>query len=58
MRRLWVIIRAYFRPRWRTLQCPQCNLFVRARSGPHMTAAVGRHNREYHPGYVPRSPFA
>ena len=48
IRRSLVKLRAYFRPHWRELACPRCGMIVRARSGPHMTEAVGRHGREIH----------
>ena len=49
MRRLLIKLKAYIWPQWRVLTCPYCGLVVRARSGPHMTDAVGRHMRRCHP---------
>lgn len=49
MKRWWIKFKAYFRPHWKVMSCPQCGAVLTERSGPHMTEAVGRHSRKYHP---------
>jgi hypothetical protein len=46
--RAWRYWRAYLYPQWYDLRCDKCHMKLRARSGMHMTEAVGRHNREFH----------